>query len=339
MPENGVKMLVTPPALPAYSSLVARVIMDVREIFSPNYETPLQSASYDQKLVFRHDITPVNDSNIYVGTSPNHSAMSRFIGDLAYNTSLSVPHVIGLSESLMSDNRIAESFTDFCSKNQPEAMLDSYKISVNNNKKLSDEIIQSRFMSKLNENDLENAAFYYQYINVTLIGLNHHNFIPLVNDASHLMKETLLRLAILQEPVVMYSPARKGYAAHLAFTFTLIRNFSNIFSGGNPAVIAEKIYNIFCRSHQSSHLLAMDVEQFVEAIRNADILHRYALRKGYQLENKKECLISTPSLMLDDAYFRPKQIGKAMMSNVEQKNPAASDQAASVDKNPAPMFS
>ncbi|MDR3491903.1 MAG: hypothetical protein P4M12_07685 [Gammaproteobacteria bacterium] len=273
------KEKLAPPELPPYSSLAVRVITEAQKFFSSKKILQLSVGSSSCKENFSHGIHSVFKSHIYIARSPNHETFGHFIRDLAYNPNLSISHVIGMGLDK------CDNFTDFCISNRDEILWESYKISVKNYKRLSDNIIQSVFSTMLSEYDLENAAFYYKNIHVKLLGLDETNSLQLASDTTHIMKDTLLQLLATHQPILIYSSLNKGCAAYLAFTFVLIENFSSIFEGGNPTVIAERIHSLFCEAYKNSSM-TMEIPQYLEAIRNADILHRYAMAKGYMLENK-----------------------------------------------------
>jgi len=85
----------------------------------------------------------------------------------------------------------------------------------------------------------------------------------------------------LTENILIHCTAGAGRTGHLILTFELLKYYHEIFSSQDPVIISNKILEIVERIRQNRPALIATTEQFNEAIKNADILYRYALEKKY----------------------------------------------------------
>jgi protein tyrosine phosphatase len=126
-------------------------------------------------------------------------------------------------------------------------------------------------------------------LNALLIGLPDGNSLDLDIDSPETQKLKKLFWKISQksltEGVAVHCAAGVGRTGHVILMLEILKNYQRIFSRDNsPDAIAKEIQIIVNRMRETRPALIYALEQYLTAIKNADILYQYALEKKYITE-------------------------------------------------------
>jgi hypothetical protein len=126
-------------------------------------------------------------------------------------------------------------------------------------------------------------------LNALLIGLPDGNSLDLDIDSPEMEKLKELFWQILQksstEAVAVHCAAGVGRTGHIILMLEILKNYQRIFASDNsPDTIAKEIQAIVNRMRETRPALVYAPEQYLTAIKNADIVYQYALEKKYITE-------------------------------------------------------
>ena len=133
--------------------------------------------------------------------------------------------------------------------------------------------------------DLEGAG---HKMEVLLIGLTDGCSLDLGIDSpeTEQLKELLWR--VTQKPsseaTAVHCAAGVGRTGHIILMLEIIKNYQHIFASDKPDVIASEIQAIVINMRETRPALVSSLEQYLTAIKNADIVYQYALKKKYIAE-------------------------------------------------------
>lgn len=105
--------------------------------------------------------------------------------------------------------------------------------------------------------------------------------IDLAHDYNGNMKHLIYKIyeISLKEPVLIHCAAGIGRTGHLVLMLEIMKHYEKIFSSQKPELIAKEIYTVLSRIRKNRPALVANKEQFIEAIRNAEIMHHYILKQ------------------------------------------------------------
>jgi protein tyrosine phosphatase len=117
------------------------------------------------------------------------------------------------------------------------------------------------------------------------IELKDGRSIKLKHDTDDVIKEILWKIFIisLDNPVLIHCKHGHGRTGHLILTLEILKHYSTLFASDDPEVVAKNILNLLTDVRSQRPGLVRAPRQFIEAIRNAYLLHRYGLDKGYDV--------------------------------------------------------
>lgn len=127
----------------------------------------------------------------------------------------------------------------------------------------------------------KHAATSVKSLNVISIPIVDMKTIDLIHDNHNQLKHLLWKIykISLKEPVLIHCAAGIGRTGHLVLMLEIIKHYEKIFSSQKPDLIANEIYEVLERIRQNRPALVANKEQFIEAIRNAEIMHHYILEQ------------------------------------------------------------
>ncbi len=144
----------------------------------------------------------------------------------------------------------------------------------------------------------ENSTTNAKRVDVLLIGVSSNESINLSQDDDETLrlKAKLCQIAnrSKNEAIVVHSAGGVGRVGHVILMLEILKNYDEVFDSNNPSTVARNIESILQRIRKNRPAAITIVEQYISAIRNADILYRYAYEKKYISEPAK---VSTMSLL------------------------------------------
>lgn len=285
----------------------------------PSLKEKIRPDAAKQKFPqYKDDVFPAYDANRISGThfiaaaGPTFLNVANFLESTVLNPQLPIQEIVALGDVLgiktNTDNKY--DFYDYCSRKNKETKFyhigeddESYEMKVKI-KRLSGEvkhdstgcrypagIIQSRVKvsrsgSKLNKTEQTPAE-----VNITIWKLRDNLSINLTEGAScngfsqspEECKEILWQIfkKSLSNPVLIHCHSGVGRTGHLILILELLKYHVEIFSSQDPEIIAAETHKIVDRIREKRPALIATKDQFAAAIRNAEILYRYALEHKY----------------------------------------------------------
>ncbi len=319
----------TRPPLPLYGSLIARVISEAKNNFVTGLESVEKFKQIHSSLVlkhdaetplslmkedcFRHDMNHIAKSNLLSGCSPKGHQMTSFFHDIAYNPHANLSYIVSVNQNSVYSDAAADGFNELCLQ-EGSGTIGPYQISVEKIITLQDNIYQSQLFIRFNETDLENmrpvdmGAHYYKQINIIVIDLEDGDTIQLKDDHSNVLKDILWQLAGMSEHILFQCATGVKWTGQLILLLEIFKNYSQVFSTQDPCRISEEIHRILARIRLDRPAFILNEEQFFDAIRNADILHRYVLQKGYHNNPTPKTIEHTSRIEIRTEYFSSKNL-------------------------------
>ena len=281
-----------------HNDLIAQVIACASEEFKKPVNQKIladdNSNAYFSKFP---NANQIKGTHIIASAGPKNvnDLVAKFIESMLFNENISIQKIIAIGSSFGARCGIADYFND----ENKNAMYGAYKVDAvmtlghfNPDHHTIDGFVKSELTIKdLNSNNLKK-------VNVTVIPLfssQTFNFdkedvnSPFIFDQIPVSErlETLWQLYndTQNENVLIHCTSGEGRTGNLVLTFELLREYDRIFASGKPEVIAQEIKGVLDRIRQSRPLLIRLDKEFVDAIRNADTLHRYGLERTAQLQS------------------------------------------------------
>ncbi len=244
---------------------------------------------------FLRDAHWLHDTNFVAASGPRSEAeMANFITDTIYNQYCPINQVIALGHCLAYTQQTYQDFHDYIIKER-QAVFGQYHVNI---KRLSGNATTTEsahqvfpygvLHSQLQIKAANSTKEYTETLNVTLIALDDNQAIDLRNKKFEPLKKILLQhfLQSLKTPVLVHCAFGLGRTGHLILMFEILKYHTHIFAeDSNPIAAAAKIQHILNEMRASRPGLVLTEQQFECAIRNAKILHVFAL--------ENECTINT----------------------------------------------
>lgn len=270
--------------------------------------------SLDERLIqfkddyFTWDANRIEGTNFIAAQGPQDTKdMGVFVANTVFNARLPINHVVALGNcQSYGYGHVFQNFYDY-SIYEREEVFGDYKSVI---QKISGEpsfsesgqcmpngIVQSRLQITPANGDVKQKP---KQLNVTVIGLVDNTSLYLAGGEKEIdqtsisswprflqsceeRKEVLWQLyqISLREPILIHCTSGVGRTGHIILTLEILKNYDRLFVSNNPQIIAAGIHEILNRIRRNRPALVFVDEQFETAIRNAEILHQYALKKGY----------------------------------------------------------
>jgi len=256
-----------------------------------------------------------SDANLIPGTHFVASAgprgvpeMRDFIDDTAYNEKFPIKQILNLGDCTAYHRDDHQDFHDYCLKERT-ARFGRYfftvtrikgetRSTVSGHQTFPKTMVQSRVticrilpedssehseaVVALSANAVKSSKDAH-VLNVTTLELPDQQAIDLNKDSKDELKEALWQIyqTSRNEPVLIHCAGGVGRTGHMILMFELLKHHDKIFVSNDPQIIAHEIQKVLERIRQVRPALVTADSQFACSIRNAHILHKYALKMKY----------------------------------------------------------
>lgn len=278
---------------------------------------------------FIGDVTRIPNTHFLAAAGPRMFSLENFIKDTVFHPKTPISEIIALGDCVAHDDFATQDFTDYFLKQEQEC--GSFHITINHKSgtilpATSGQILLKGIVdSKLTitQSDIQ------KNVNVTLFALRDNTSINLTDEAdfellclSKTKKELLderkeafwkIFKKSQTEDVVVHCAAGVGRTGHFILTMLILENFAAIFAGNNPQLSAKKIANVLANIRNERLALVNTLDQYISAIRNADIIYRYALKKKYiTAEDMKKEIITPISIFRATSISEEEPLQRAL---------------------------
>lgn len=262
---------------------------------------------------FTYNANSLKNSNFIAMKGPQtKEEVEEFIANTVYNKNINIRHVVALGTAVgyqPERDIIHQDFHDYCLKPRT-TMFGKYQVEIRHVSGSLDEkhrlplteIVSPLIRSQLVIVDKENKASVSETIlDVTIIKLMDNFSINLTSDKDDVLKELFWQLS--QKPATenmgVHCTSGVGRTGHIILMIEILKHYDQIFSSHNPIIIAQNIHQLLEQLRETRPALVLQERQFADAIRNAYLIHEYALKKAYIFsdpsEKNQEFILHTPA--------------------------------------------
>ncbi|MDR3477962.1 MAG: protein-tyrosine phosphatase family protein [Gammaproteobacteria bacterium] len=293
-------------------TLVEQVIQEASKTFIPGmrnsdklfFKMVLRpgSRSYPDPH-FRSDANNIPHSNLVASMGPQFADMANFFLDTAFNPTKPIEKIVALCDpTTIHTTDTADSMLEgdcydyFLTSREVEINDFSFKIKRLAGHMTTEEakdtipagLIQSELeiKTKLPSEPEKNSS---KKLQVTFFEITDGNAITLNHDYQ---KQIVWDLNVYAQshPILVHCRSGIGRTGNFIFMLEILKDYDTVFASQHPKTIAENIHAILKRLRTVRPALVLAPEQFASAIRNARILHNFALGKGYVNQAEKTAI-------------------------------------------------
>jgi len=271
------------------------------ELRNPNTLIPSHySYAQPKDPLFSINANKLKDSQLVAAEGPKSKEdIAKLIANTVFNRDYPIEQIIAMGSCLGYNEETTEDFFDYCVKSRVEKFgIYEVEILKNHGKNIlslsgqcfPESLINSQLIIKNTLTDEE------KILNVIVIPLQHNRSLQISNHEKTLSpidvsanKDPLLSKQELWDlyqytqntTTLIHCNSGVSSTGHLILTFEILKHYDEIFGNRNPTQAANKILDLLESLRENRPALVTTESLFVDAIRNADAIHRFALENGY----------------------------------------------------------